>query len=80
MANVIPLQPGEDPPNGGTWIMVVLSDEHSQTEIKHHSLGITMMGPPDAEGPSLARAQAIAVDEGIADIYLRRPAAVGRGA
>lgn len=72
MVSTRELRPGEDPPNAGPWIMVVVSDEHDHVETKQHSLGATVMTSPEQAEGSVSEAQAAAERDGVPTVYVRR--------
>ena len=70
--DIVELETGGDPPNAGRWIMIVLQDEHSEIEIKHHSRGVTIMAPPSMESAAMEAAEATVQKELVSTIYVRR--------
>jgi hypothetical protein len=72
--DIVELEMEGDPPNAGRWIMIVLQDEHSEIEIKHHSRGVTIMAPPSMESEAMEAAKEIVQKELVSTIYVRRDA------
>mgnify|MGYP000281766774 CR=1 FL=1 len=68
---IVYLRPEQDPPENGSWILVVRSPQHEFCETVIHASGQTYMSPPDDMVMNVYNAQETARGLGLECIYVR---------